>query len=72
MLLIVLISYSDVLVAMQDSQAGLVLQQRQIQNKDYNNCFTGLHFSPFFGLVLRQLTSHGIKTTTVLHLSKWH
>jgi len=29
---------------MQDSEAGLVLQQCQIQQKDYNHCFTGLHF----------------------------
>jgi len=40
----VLLTCSDVLVAMQDSEAGLVLQQCQIQNKDYNNCFTGLHY----------------------------
>jgi len=29
---------------MQDLEAGLVLQQYQIQNKDYSNCFTGLRY----------------------------
>jgi len=35
-------SYSDVLVAMQDSEAGLLLQQCQTHKKGQSHCFSGL------------------------------
>ena len=34
-------SCSDVLIAMQDQEAGLPLKQYHTQNKDYSSCFTG-------------------------------
>jgi len=36
--------YSDVLVAMQDPEAGLLLQQCHSHKKDYSHCFSGLYF----------------------------
>lgn len=61
--IVVLISFSDVLVAMQDPEAGLVLQHYHIHNKDYNNCFTGSYFYlTCFSYVLRQLSGCCLKT----------
>ena len=65
-----LLAYSDVLVAMQDSEAGLVLQQCQIQNKDYNNCFTGLcHCHNFLYYVTFTCLSCMILLTHALYLN---
>ena len=48
---------SDVLVAMQDSEAGLVLQQCQIHNKGHKNCFKGSSYRIKFSIFIYIETS---------------